>query len=294
MVLVPFPGILRSRHPASNALWRLNALRCRHFALRLQNVRGYKIAAIAKTEYIGRMRYEAALDTSGRDFRRFVAKGGYSLVQTTRRYSLEESLAVGGELSWGYLGRSGVVFKPVLSVPADRCKTAAEIEAWKEEQFTVYSPRDCAALHRAFARQESRAEEALQFVNRYGPIGGEFPYFDFLEDFYAAQKLIRDILELTKRPAANRNKVEEVINRSHVHFKLRVRVLPKNRLVQQLVPRSLLGWMLLQSVRELIGSTWRECAVCRTPFEVEDERQKHQKFCSARCRQKNFRDQRRG
>ena len=238
------------------------------------------------------MRYEADLDASGHGFRWQVARAGYAVVEDEYQYGFSEALEAGVPLA-GTL-RRGFIIRSNGPSPFGTCKTRADYEAWEREHVQEYAPVDRADLHRAFAGIQSTAEEALQFVNRHGLLTGGYGPPCFLDDFFAAQKLIRDICDQARRRAVAGSKVEEVINRNLSHFLLRVTVAPNGKLVHRLLPESLLGWMLLQAVRELTGSTWRACDVCRKPFEVRDEREGRRRFCSDRCRQKNFRDQRRG
>ena len=172
--------------------------------------------------------------------------------------------------------------------------TAEEFSAWLDEKAPEYMPENVPALHREFARAESTPDGAVEFVNSRGLITRGFVPA-FLDDFYAAQRVIQDILKLAGRARRRGQEVEEIFNRNRASFSLRVAVTKEGRLVQKFVPDSLFGWMLLQAVRELTGWTWRGCEVCGTSFEIDerDRRQARKRFCSGACRQKNFQAQRR-
>ena len=234
------------------------------------------------------MRYAAALDASGTDFTWRVARAGYSLVHASTEYlgvdALEAGLAP-------FTKRNGLAFK--AQVPSrENLKDRGELEVWEREHFAHYRPADRADLHRAFATIQSQPEAALGFVNAHGPITRSLRHA-FLEDFYAGQELIRGILRIAQRETVRDKKVEDAINGNKLHFLLGVTVTPTGKLVHRVLPDSLLGWMLLKALEQLTGTAWKQCAVCGKSFEVSDDRQAHQRFCSDPCRQKNHRNKRR-
>jgi len=230
------------------------------------------------------MRYATVFDPSGHDFRWSVHRHGYSIEQRTRDVSVAEGLVADVPIG----RQSGPAFAVNSTEPVDTLQPA-QFEAWRKKNFIVYAPADRTDLHRRFAETRSADADALTFVSGHGLIS-QGPYAAFVADFFAGQELIRGILQLRTRSDVRASRVEELINRNRVHFLLRVAVAPTSKLVQQLMPRSLLGWMLLQALRELTGLTLGNCEVCGVSFEITDERKVNKKFCSDRCRQKNFRE----
>lgn len=237
------------------------------------------------------MRYETGIDVTCEGFTWRVSRTGYGLVLKDWDYGFAEALSAG--LAPGRRSQLAFEARPVSAAPDASRMTREEFGAWLDDTAPEYKPERIPALHREFAEVESTTEGAIGFVNARGTITRGFVPA-FLSDFFTAQQTIREILKFAGRARVAGREVEEVFNRNRAHFALRVTVTREGRLVQKFVPESLFGWMLLQAVRELTGWTWRGCEVCSTSFEVNerDDRQARKRFCSPRCRQRNFRDQR--
>jgi len=221
------------------------------------------------------MRHVPELDTSGRNFTWQKPVEGYSLIDATHEPDFIARIVFRDR------PLAGLALRTEPMRPPESVRTREEMAAWHDSVVSSYSPSGVPGLHRKFAACESTPEAALAFCNKYGLPEHALTRPYFLSEFYAAQQMIRDAL-------ARKRKSVEAFNANTSDFWLRF-----DGKTVAVMPRSLLGFMLLATFREMRGSEWRDCEICGNPFEVHDARQDRQRFCSPKCRQKHFRDSRR-